>query len=216
MIAPDLVRLSPNINDAPMPGTTRTVLIHCTRSGTPMNPTEFIGTLNYMSRPGTTSSHWVVSRDGEKARVVNDNKQAWHAGTDNDNAWGIEIEQAAEQDGFTDVQLAAVVDICKGYRDDFNVPPRHATNSTEGGFIGHQETAQGKSFGKSDPGRHFPWQWFIDQLQPAPLVIAGVGIHYTDGTDAEIWNESTGKTADGIGVRYSDGSIETVWPRSQP
>jgi hypothetical protein len=117
------------------------------------------------------------------------------------------------------VQLAAVVDICKGYRDDFGVPAYHSVTSTEGGFIGHQETAQGKSFGKTDPGHLFPWVWFIGALTPIPAparAIAGVGIHYADGSDAEIWNDSTGKVPDGIGVRYSDGLQETVWPRSQP
>src|SRR5689334_7799000 len=99
MIAPDLTRLSPNVNAAPMPAGTRCVIIHATRSGVSMNPTEFDGTLNYMATPGTTSSHWVIARDGRKARVVPDNRQAWHAGSDNDNAWGIELEQGVEADG---------------------------------------------------------------------------------------------------------------------
>lgn len=223
MIAPDLVRLSPNVNSANMPEGVKTVIIHCTRSGHSRNPTEFDGTLNYMATPGTTSSHWVVARDGRKARVVPDFRQAWHAGVDNDNAWGIELEQGAEGDGFEPEQIAAVIEICKGYRDDFGVPPRHATNSTEGGFIGHQETAQGKSNGKSDPGYLFPWDAFIEALAPAPAPVrtpVGIGAHYSDGFSEEIWNaggpESGYRTLDGVGVRYEDGTIETVWPRSQP
>lgn len=176
VIAPDIVRLSPNVNRYPdgvgtpvgMPPTCKCVIIHCTRSGVPGNPSEFEGTLGYMSRKGTTSSHWVVSRTGVKARVVPDSQEAWHAGTDNDNAWGIEIEQGVASDGFTDVQLAAVVEICKGYRDDFNVPAYHSTTSAEG-FIGHEETIQGRSYGKSDPGYLFPWDWFIAQLQESPM-----------------------------------------------
>lgn len=215
MIAPDITRLSPNVNAAPMPAGVHTVIIHCTRSGVSMNPTEFTGTLNYMATPGTTSSQWVIARDGTKARVVPDNRQAWHAQEDNDNSWGIELEQGAEQDGFTPEQIASLIQVCEGYRDDFGVPVYHAQDSS-GGFVGHQETAQGRRNGKSDPGHLFPWDEFIRALQPQSVVLAGVGIHYNDGTDAEIWNDSTGKTPDGIGVRYSDGSIETVWPRRQP
>lgn len=214
VIAPDIERLSPNVNSANMPDSCRTVIIHATRSGHSMNPSEFEGTLNYMQVPDTTSSHWVVGRDGTKARVVPDFRQAWHAGVDNDNAWGIEIEQGVEDDGFTDVQMAALVDICHGYVRDFGVPARHAANSTEGGFIGHQETAQGKSYGKSDPGSLFPWEWFIDELGnvPHPMQLVGIGVHYTDGSDEEVWTPRDGKTLDGIGSRYSDGSIERLYP----
>ncbi len=169
MIQPDIFRLSPNVNPQFMPSTAHTVIIHATRSGTSMNPTEFTGTLNYMSQIGTVSSHWVISRNGVKARVVMDNRQAWHAQEDNDNAWGIELEQGIEMDGFTDAQMTALVAVCRGYRDDFNVPAVHSTNSTIGGFVGHQETAQGIRNGKSDPGRLFPWGYFIGALQmPEP------------------------------------------------
>lgn len=165
MITPDIVRLSPNVNASPMPSTARTVVIHATRSGVSMNPSEFEGTLNYMSRPGTTSSHWVIARDGRTARVVHDVYQAWHGQEDNDNAWGIELEQGDEADGFTPAQLDSLVRVCCGYIEDFGVAAVHATASTQAGFIGHQETAQGRRNGKSDPGRLFPWEWFINALQ---------------------------------------------------
>lgn len=164
MIAPDFVSLSPNVNDAPMPASCKTVIIHATRSGTSMNPTEFQGTLNYMATPNTTSSHWVISRDGRAARVVNDNRQAWHASEDNDNAWGIELEQGVETDGFTVAQIDKLVAVCRGYVADFGVTATHAATSAGPGFIGHQETAQGKSYGKTDPGRLFQWENFIARL----------------------------------------------------
>lgn len=212
MIAADVTRWSPNVNDAPMPSGVKTVIIHCTRSGVKANPTEFEGTLNYMAREGTTSSHWVVSRLGIKARVVADDKQAWHAGNDNDNAWGIEIEQGVEEDGFTMPQMWAVVDICRGYRDDFGVPVRHVHDSTSGGFVGHQETAQGRSWGKTDPGRWFNWDWFINQIQPGQIVLpAGIGVHYRGGLAEQIWTPKEGQTLDGIGLSWPDGAQTTLW-----
>lgn len=175
MIAPDITDLSPNfnkhLNDVPvaMPATVRTVIIHSTRSGKSMNPSEMEGTLNYMRQPGTVSSHWVIARDGTKARVVPDDRQAWHAGADNDNAWGIELEQGIEADGFTEPQLLSLIQVCRGYIGDFGVLPVHARWSIEPGFIGHSETSQGQGFGKSDPGVHFPWAEFIAALEEAPM-----------------------------------------------
>lgn len=159
---PDLVVHSPNVNDRPVNGVT--VIIHATRSGKSMNPTEFEGTLNYMKQAGTVSSHWVIGREGQKARVVEDNRQAWHAGADNDNAWGIEVCQGVESDGFTDLQYDALRDVCRGYMADFGIPAIHCRTSFQPGFVGHQETDQGKSFGKSDPGALFDWNRFIDSL----------------------------------------------------
>lgn len=215
MIEPDETYLSPNHYSTPVSG--HTVIIHATRSGVSMNPTEYRGTINYMLTPGTVSSHWVVSRTGIRARVVPDTLMAWHAGVDNPYAWGIEVEQGVESDGFTEVQLAAVLSICKGYRDDFGVLPVHATGfgpHPAYGFIGHQETAQGRSYGKSDPGHLFPWDAFIASLQsitPTPLP-AGIGAHYDDGSDEEIWVPRPGKNLDGVGMRLDDGQVTRIWP----
>ncbi len=192
--------------------TTHTVIIHATRSGHSMNPTEFIGTLNYMATPGTVSSHWVIARNGTKARVVADNRQAWHAQEDNYNAWGIELEQGIEADGFTQEQIAALVLVCRGYIEDFGVAAVHCATSTEPGFIGHQETVQGKRNGKSDPGHLFDWTAFIAALTPTPITIAGIGVRYDDDSTAEIWTPVDGKTLTGVGARLSDGSEVHWWP----
>lgn len=163
----DITRLSPNFNNASVIG--RTVIIHSTRSGKPNNPTEFEGTLNYISTPGTTSYHWVISREGVKARTVPDNLQAWHAAEDNPRTWSIGLAQGSEEDGFTEAQMNALVDVCRYYMTTRNVPAFHAALSTQAGFVGHEETQQGKRYGKTDPGKHFDWDWLMKQLQ-APEV----------------------------------------------
>jgi hypothetical protein len=145
------------------------VVIHATRSGVaPLYSKELEGTLNHFANPYPTephkraSAHWVIGRNGQKVRVVADDMEAWHAGQHNITHFGIELEQAVEGDGFTDVQMAALVEVCKGYVADFGIPANHAMR----GFIGHEETPQGKGAGKSDPGKLFPWDWFIVQLRP--------------------------------------------------
>ncbi|KKM05735.1 hypothetical protein LCGC14_1751050, partial [marine sediment metagenome] len=110
MVTPDLVRLSPNYYNRPPRG--GVVIIHATRSTVSMNPSEFEGTLNYFSdRNSEASSHWVIARDGRKARVVPDNLQAWHAAEDNAIAWGIELEQGVESDGFPLMQMESLIEV---------------------------------------------------------------------------------------------------------
>ena len=214
MIEPDLFQLSPNTNPWPMPKSARTVIIHATRSGQSMNPSEFEGTLNYMSTPGTTSSHWVISRDGVRARVVFDDQEAWHASEDNDNAWGIELEQGAEEDGFTPAQMDALVSVCQGYMQDFGVEAVHCTDSLGPGFIGHEETAQGQSYGKSDPGYLFDWDWFIAALsgegEPA-MIIKNISSPWFDDPDNQVIppNETRGCNArEDFGLDETAKSVE--------
>jgi N-acetyl-anhydromuramyl-L-alanine amidase AmpD len=176
MIEPDVTRLSPNFSASPP--TQRLVVIHATRSGKSMNPTEFEGTLNWFSRTDSqVSAHWVIGRDGKKARVVSDGQQAWHAGEHN-VGWGIELEQGVSDDGFTKKQLASLLDVCAGYVLDFGVPPVHTLDAGQIGFIGHEETKQGKRVGKSDPGPKFDWNDFIADLKrrtaPTPDGPAGL------------------------------------------
>jgi len=163
MIEPDVTRLSPNFSASPP--TQRLVVIHATRSGTSNNPSEFDGTLNWFGRTDSqVSSHWVIGRDGRKARVVADGQQAWHSGEHN-VGWGIELEQGVSADGFTPPQLAALTEVCAGYVLDFGVPAVHTLDAGQPGFIGHEETKQGKRVGKSDPGSLFAWDAFIAGLR---------------------------------------------------
>lgn len=208
MIEPDRTSTSPFSNAFPPFGTG--VVIHSTRSGTSMNPTELEGTLNWFKNPAAkVSSHWVIGRRGEKVRVIPDDRQAWHAGWHNATHWGIEVEQGVEADGFTPEQMTALVAVCKGYAE-MGVPRIHDFN----GFVGHQETPQGRASGKSDPGVRFDWDWFINALyqEEAAPVPVGIGAHYADGSDEEIWAPREGKVLDGVGARFSDNTIIRLWP----
>lgn len=205
------VYYSPNYNPYPVVG--KVVIIHATRSGHPMNPSEYQGTLNYMRTPGTTASHWVIGRQAQKGRVVSDEFQAWHAGTDNPFCWGIELEQAVESDGFTPEQIDALVEVCRTVYP--HIPARHAATSRDawGGYIGHQETAQGKSYGKTDPGYLFPWTDFLRRLQPMPVTPDGIGVVLDDGTDVgNVYTPPPGRAIAGIGIHLTDGSVKGIYP----
>ncbi len=77
-----------------------------------------------------------------------------------------------------------------------------------------------------------PWGWQYSSLgiagincdlsieyswvHPPTLTPVGIGAHYTDGFDEEIWNaggpEAGYRTLDGVGLRFVDNTIRTVWP----
>jgi len=163
VITPDVVSTTPHFSHMKPSG--QGVVIHSTRSSVSMNPSEFEGALNWFKNPAAqVSSHWVIGRDGTKARIVADDLVAWHAGEHNATHWGIELEQGVESDGFTDAQMDALVAVCRGYVEDFGVPIQHFMH----GFIGHQETPQGKRVGKSDPGALFDWNRLLNGLT-APM-----------------------------------------------
>lgn len=165
MIAPDRISTSLHFGSWPVRGIH--VVIHATRSGQSMNPNELEGTLNWFKNPvSEVSSHWLIGRQGQKIRIIPDDKQAWHAGEHNPVMWGIELEQGVWADGFTKQQIDALVAVCRGYVTDFGVPPIHSLS--QGGFTGHEETPQGRRVGKSDPGTLFPWEQFINALHGVP------------------------------------------------
>lgn len=165
MIKPDKTSFSPHSNPFRPAGTG--VVIHATRSGKPGFAMELAATLNWFANPDSqVSSHWVIGRQGEKVRVIADTAQAWHAGEHNATHFGIELEQGVESDGFTDAQIDALVEVCRGYVEDFGIAPVHSPSTLMSGFIGHQETVQGKRAGKTDPGKLFPWDRFIALLSP--------------------------------------------------
>lgn len=168
MTVPDRISDSPNFTPLPVLGTH--VMIHATRSGKSGNPNELEGTLSWFKTGSAAagqpvSAQWVIDYDGTKVRVILDDWQAWHAGEHNAVAFGIEICQGVESDGFTDEQLNSLVVICKGYMAGYDIPPVFDPDMTGSGFLGHEDSPQGRRAGKSDPGIEFPWADFLARLR---------------------------------------------------
>lgn len=185
----DVVRLSPNHSPGQPSG--KKVVVHATRSGVSMNPSEFDGTLNYFARTSSqVSAHGLVGRDGRIARIVPDSQTAWHAAIrypdgrvieHNTTCWGWELEQGVESDGFTIKQMESWAEVGRYYVEEFGVEPQHITDINESGFIGHEETPQGISVGKSDPGAGFMWRAFIASLEEDMSLVNANGAIYALG-----------------------------------
>ena len=158
-------------------------MIHSTRSGQSgfSDNKEMSATLNWFSLDhANVSSHWVISAT-EKVRVVPDSKKAWHAGFHNSSAFGIELTQPTYDRPYQDGHYKNLVEVCKTYLA-MGVPIVFKDNFANGqqGFTGHEDSQQGKSRGKSDPGDIFDWNRFfnmrrgteeyeVDELARAPV-----------------------------------------------
>ena len=126
------------------------------------------------------SAHYLVHEDGRIARLVAEERRAWHAGrgswqgeTDcNAASIGIEIVNPGHEFGyrdFPDRQVDAVISLISDIRTRWTIPDAR--------IIGHSDLAPER---KQDPGERFPWKrlaavghglWF----EPASERIAALG-----------------------------------------
>ena len=168
MALADRTVLSPNYSSWSSSGRPKAVMIHSTRSGQRAftDNKEMSATLNWFSLDhANVSSHWVISAT-EKVRVVHDNDKAWHAGTHNSSAFGIELTQPTSDRAYQDGHYKNLVEVCQTYVA-MGVPIVFKDNFANGqqGFTGHEDSQQGKSVGKSDPGDIFDWNRFFNMLR---------------------------------------------------
>jgi len=118
------------------------------------------------------SAHYVVDEDGTIARLVPEQRRAWHAGV---SAWagrrglngcsiGIELVNPGHSCGyrpFPDAQIASLVTLVRDVSARYAIPPARV--------LGHSDIAPAR---KIDPGELFPWPWLAAEglgLWAAPL-----------------------------------------------
>lgn len=104
------------------------------------------------------SCHYLIAENGRITQMVSEGKRAWHAGhsfwageTDiNSSSIGIEIANKGHDMGypdFPDVQMKAVIDLCKDILSRHDIAPRNV--------LGHSDVAPRR---KKDPGEKFDWE----------------------------------------------------------
>lgn len=130
------------------------------------------------------SAHYMVWEDGRIARLVAENRRAWHAGVStwrglddlNSRSVGIEMVNGGHDfrspDGslpaYPDRQIAAVIALSREILQHQAIPPT--------GVVAHSDIAPTR---KIDPGEHFPWQ---------RLAAAGVGLWPEAGPAGCVWS----------------------------
>ncbi len=116
------------------------------------------GALAWLRDPRSeVSSHYFVHGDGAVVRLVPEERRAWHAGVArwrglsdiNSRSIGVEIANPGHDHGyrdFPDVQIAAVIGLCRGIVVRHGIYPQHV--------LAHSDVAPAR---KADPGEKFPW-----------------------------------------------------------
>ena len=100
------------------------------------------------------SAHYLVTREGEIFRLVDEDKRAWHAGEGrwagkddiNSRSIGIELDNDGES-AFPDAQMEALEWLLGDIMERHEIEPKS--------IIAHSDMAPGR---KIDPGRMFDWQ----------------------------------------------------------
>ncbi len=132
-------------------------------------------------------------------------------------AISIECAQTDAQEPFTDRVLEKLVWYVQTRSRDFklDIPAYHVTEWSQRrnlpiptGFIGHDETANGRKLGKSDPGKQFPWAEFLRRVEGAPVSIPKIDIAFAYRVLFAVLGYSSGRKA------WSDGSFEVS--KSEP
>jgi N-acetylmuramoyl-L-alanine amidase len=137
------------------------------------------------------SAHYLIGRDGEIVRLVEEKERAWHAGaswwggnTDvNSSSIGIELDNDGFEP-FANAQIDALLALLADITQRYGIPGANV--------VGHADVAPGR---KADPSARFPWRrlaghgfglWCDDPLPPAPegfdlsLLLAALGYSPAD------------------------------------
>jgi len=128
------------------------------------------------------SSHYLVTEDGQVARLVDEDKRAWHAGKShwrgiddvNSASIGIELVNPGHEFGyrpFPEAQMGALLPLMAG------IVGRHGI--TRGNIVGHSDIAPTR---KVDPGELFDWE----RLAAVRLALPRPRKHLTDPA----WNDA--------------------------
>lgn len=102
------------------------------------------------------SAHYLVTREGDVHKLVDEDKVAWHAGRSdlhgrkirggcNDFSIGIELMGGKNFD-YTDAEYDALIELVRDIRTRHTIPREN--------IVGHDQIAPGR---KHDPGPHFDW-----------------------------------------------------------
>jgi len=152
-VSPLIIRDCPSPNHGPRKGGVAApdlILIHYTAMQGGPNPA-----IKRLCDPETeVSCHYVIGESGDIARLVPDDRRAWHAGAGqwggsddvNSRSLGIELSNDGHSP-FPAPQMDALEALLHDRMARHGIPPQ--------GVIGHSDCAPGR---KIDPGKRFDWQ----------------------------------------------------------
>ncbi len=144
------------------------------------------------------SAHYCVDNDSI-VQCVREEDVAWHAPGANAKGIGVEHAGYAKQtaaewhDDYSTAMLelsaGLVADICHRYDIPVERPSVDALKSGARGIIGHIDATNAWSGGKghTDPGPHFPWDWYLERVRANLALLQGIAGAWPDSDATEGW-----------------------------
>jgi len=173
---------------APRKETPTIIIIHATR-GSNKPSLQYLATKNWVrstsNNPegdfswGSSCDFIIGNEPGEICQVGSLVDRAnWSAGFGNSyvTTWGadtksisIEVAQSADLEDYDPDAIENLLVLCTELVLFYNIQVRRITYLSQtgappGGFVGHEDTANGRKTRKSDPGDKFPWSDFMREL----------------------------------------------------
>lgn len=162
----------------------RLVVIHATATGESSGVAEAIQRTWHGDDGRTASAHLIADCDSV-VRCVHDDDTAWHAKGANADGIGVEVVGQATQseaqwlDAFSKAALDRAAKATALECRKFGLPVRRLTvaqvkDGVTKGITCHADVEKAfPSTGHTDPGPHFPWDWFLARVRyyynpPAP------------------------------------------------
>lgn len=143
-------RPSPNFGERKPQGTEVNILvIHHTAMDSFESAVKWL-----CNEKAQVSAHYVVGKSGEVAKLVEEDKRAWHAGRGswnqdsdvNSRSIGIELDNNGFEP-FSAKLMTSLIALTKDIMERHNIPQHNV--------IGHADMAPAR---KQDPSRFFPWK----------------------------------------------------------
>ena len=154
---------------------------HATRG--PAGSNQFLGTINWFTSSANVhpelqygpSADLLIGTDGRIVQFTDyaTERSNWSAGYGDSPAltygadeWGVSIEvaQSAALEAFTADQVEAIAQVMAELNRAFSIPltwlsylDQLRAKPVPMGHVGHEDTANGRRTGKTDPGDKFPW-----------------------------------------------------------
>lgn len=148
---------------------------------------------------------WVFERSLEALRSWRSSWSAGYGSIGPSQEWGadelgigIEIGESDAREGYTDATVRRVAWLCAQIQQrlGFSLPEEHIgawdqlrAKGIPRGYIGHEDLANGKKGGKTDPGSEWPWDTFLRYVAEEKHVAQSPGIETlnADAFSEHVW-----------------------------
>lgn len=156
------------------------VFIHSTRSGR-TDGDDGPGTENWANHPENPGAFWdmLIFENGQQVKSTNwetDEEPRWCAGAGGPGTWSaqrnyihVEVAQGRPEDPYSAESIESlaqwIAEMARTYGFAITrIPYLSQTGKPPEGLAAHDASANGKVYGKSDPGPTFPWELLIRRI----------------------------------------------------